>query len=165
MMSEKIEFKKSFLGVNKKTVLEYLGDVSKDIDNKLLQKDTEITNLKNTVNELELKIADRERKLKTYEDAKKQISNAIIKAEETARMTIMEAQNKASALLADAEKKINETMTYIEDEKNKKTREIESELSSQKELLGDYKKEVTLFKNKIKEILIKFSDDIEKAAD
>ena len=129
---------KGLFGLKRADVENYIADLRKDYEAELRRQNQELLNMK-TEN---AKLNDRLNKYlsdkKEIEEAKKNISDVLFKAEQQAKQIVEDAKNKA-----------------IEERQ-----EIDAQIEAEKEKLIDAKIELAMLKDKAKDIMTKFTDDI-----
>lgn len=129
---------KGLFGLKRADVENYIADLRKDYEAELRIQNQELLNMK-TEN---AKLNDRLNKYlsdkKEIEEAKKNISDVLFKAEQQAKQIVEDAKNKA-----------------IEERQ-----EIDAQIEAEKEKLIDAKIELAMLKDKAKDIMTKFTDDI-----
>ena len=129
---------KGLVGLKRADVENYIADLRKDYEAELRRQNQELLNMK-TEN---AKLNDRLNKYlsdkKEIEEAKKNISDVLFKAEQQAKQIVEDAKNKA-----------------IEERQ-----EIDAQIEAEKEKLIDAKIELAMLKDKAKDIMTKFTDDI-----
>ncbi|KNY26999.1 membrane protein [Pseudobacteroides cellulosolvens] len=138
-MSGEKRFGSSFMGgFAKSDVNAYIERMLKEFDDRLKQKDNEISMLKNQNRELRIKYEDLERRMSQVNEDRVKIADAIIIANE-----------KAEAILEDARKEALE-------EKKK----LEQTIESEKEKLVDVRRELKSLKSEVIQRLKKFEQQI-----
>ena len=157
-MSDSIKLKKSLFGFGKHSVLQYINSVSKNVDDKLFLKDNEIKKLKNTIEELNLKITSLNQTINDFEEEKKKISDLYIHAEETSANIVKDAEANAAKLLDEANEKIRIEKEKFALERENKLTELSNELEAKKAVISGYKAEIRSLKEKIKITLTSFDD-------
>ena len=129
---------KGLFGLKRADVENYIADLRKDYEAELRRQNQELLNMK-TEN---AKLNDRLNKYlsdkKEIEEAKKNISDVLFKAEQQAKQIVEDAKNKA-----------------IEERQ-----EIDAQIEAEKEKVIDAKIELAMLKDKAKDIMTKFTDDI-----
>ena len=129
---------KGLFGLKRADVENYIADLRKDYEAELRRQNQELLNMK-TEN---AKLNDRLNKYlsdkKEIEEAKKNISDVLFKAEQQAKQIVEDAKNKA-----------------IEERQ-----EIDAQIEAEKEKLIDAKIELAMLKDKAKEVMSKFADDL-----
>ncbi len=143
-MSGEKRFGSSFMGgFAKSDVNAYIERMLKEFDDRLKQKDNEISMLKNQNRELRIKYEDLERRMSQVNEDRVKIADAIIIANE-----------KAEAILEDARKEALE-------EKKK----LEQTIESEKEKLVDIRRELKSLKSEVIQRLKKFEQQITEVID
>ena len=149
-MSEQIKFKRTLLGIKKKSVMSYINSVSKSLEDKLFKKDTEISSLKKEIEKLTENNEKLEKIIAGFEAEKEKISEAIMKADESAKKIVSEAEEKSKEILINLER-----------EKDKINSEFESRITAKKAELSSYKSEINYLREKVKLTLNKFDEILE----
>lgn len=143
-MSGEKRFGSSFMGgFAKSDVNAYIERMLKEFDDRLKQKDNEISMLKNQNRELRIKYEDLERRMSQVNEDRVKIADAIIIANE-----------KAETILEDARKEALE-------EKKK----LEQTIESEKEKLVDVRRELKSLKSEVIQRLKKFEQQITEVID
>lgn len=131
-------FSKGIFGLNKKDVENYITSIKKDYEEELLEQTKQLQEMK-AENE---KLNDRLNKLlnekREVEMAKQNISDVLVKAELQAKQILDDAREKA----------------------DKERHELELSIEAEKEKLIDTRIELAMLKDKAKELMLKFSEDI-----
>ena len=131
-------FSKGIFGLNKKDVENYITTIKKDYEEELLEQTKQLQEMK-AENE---KLNDRLNKLlnekREVEIAKQNISDVLVKAELQAKQILDDAREKA----------------------DKERHELELSIEAEKEKLIDTRIELAMLKDKAKELMLKFSEDI-----
>lgn len=131
-------FSKGLFGLNKKDVETYISELKKGYEEELTKQNDALK----TVKEENLKLNERLNEFlnerKEMEVAKQNISDVLFKAEQQAKQIIDDARTKA----------------------DEERQELDVLLEQEKEKLIDTKLELAMLKEKAKEIMMKFSDDI-----
>ncbi len=129
---------KGLFGLKRNDVENYIADLKRDYEAELKRQNQELLNMKSEnakLNErLNSFLADR----REIEDAKKNISDVLFKAEQQAKQILEDAKAKA-----------------IEERQ-----EIDAQIEAEKEKLIDAKIELAMLKDKAKDVMAKFTDDI-----
>lgn len=131
-------FSKGFFGLNKKDVEAYIADLKKNYEDELSKQNEALRSMK----EENLKLNERLNQFlndkREMELAKQNISDVLFKAEQQAKQIVDDAKTKA----------------------DEERQELDVLLEQEKEKLIDAKLELAMLKDKAKEIMMKFSDDI-----
>ena len=131
-------FSKGFFGLNKKDVEAYIADLKKNYEDELSKQNEALRSMK----EENLKLNERLNQFlndkREMELAKQNISDVLFKAEQQAKQIVDDAKTKA----------------------DEERQELDILLEQEKEKLIDAKLELAMLKDKAKEIMMKFSDDI-----
>lgn len=128
-----VKFNESFFGYKKSDVLQYIESISERIKKDRAQKEEELGELKDKIEELNTEIAQMRKTIDAFELEKAHISTAIVKAEYQAQKIIEEAVCEAN------------------DRKNK----LSEELKQQKE-------EVILMRSSIMAAMEKYQTELDK---
>lgn len=139
MAGEK-RFGTAMFGFKQPDVNSYIEKILREFDDKLKEKDGEITALKNQCRELRIKYEDIARKSEQIGDDRVKIADVLIKAQEKAELIISEAQTQAI------------------DERKKLSYMTEKE----KERLVDIKEEIKALKQEVTKTLKKYELDLNK---
>lgn len=129
---------KGLFGLNKKEVENYISDMKKDYEDELKKQNQELLAMKTENSKLNDRINQLLSDRKEIEEAKKNISNVLFKAEQQAKQIVEDAKSKAM----------------------EERQEIDAQIETEKEKLIDAKIELAMLKDKAKEIMLKFTDDI-----
>lgn len=129
---------KGFFGLNRKDVENYIADMKKDYEEELKRQNQELLTMKNENSKLNDRINQLLNDRKEIEEAKKNISDVLFKAEQQAKQIVEDAKSKA-----------------IEERQ-----EIDVQIEAEKEKLIDAKIELAMLKDKAKEVMSKFADDL-----
>ena len=131
---------KGIFGLNKKDVEDYVAGIKEDYEKELREQSKKMQELKNENARLNEKIDSLLNEKKSVEQSKANISDVLIRAEEQAKQIIEDAKKQAT----------------------KERQDVEILIEEQKEKLIDAKIELAMLKDKAKEVIQKFSDDISK---
>lgn len=131
---------KGLFGLNKKEVEAYVNGIKEDYERELLEQTKQLQEMKAENAKLNDRINTLLNERKEVEATKQNISDVLLKAELQAKKIIEDAK-------VDAEKEKTEIETMIE---------------QQKEKLIDAKIELAMLKDKAKEVMVKFTDEISK---
>lgn len=129
---------KGLFGLNRRDVENYIADLKKDYEEELRKQNQELLAMKAEnvkLNERLNQLLSNQREL---DDAKRNISDVLFKAEQQAKQIVEDAKAKA-----------------IEERQ-----EIDTLIESEKEKLIDAKIELAMLKDKAKDLITKFTDDI-----
>lgn len=129
---------KGFFGLNRKDVENYIADMKKNYEEELKRQNQELLAMKNENSKLNDRINQLLNDRKEIEEAKKNISDVLFKAEQQAKQIVEDAKSKA-----------------IEERQ-----EIDVQIEAEKEKLIDAKIELAMLKDKAKEVMSKFADDL-----
>lgn len=129
---------KGLFGLKRVDVENYIADLKKDYEAELRRQNQELLNMKTENAKLNDRLNKYMSDKKEIEEAKKNISDVLFKAEQQAKQIIEDAKNKA-----------------IEERQ-----EIDAQIEAEKEKLIDAKIELAMLKDKAKDIMTKFTDDI-----
>lgn len=147
-MSGEKRFGTSLFGFKKADVNSYIEKILKEFDDKLKEKDDEISDLKRQCKENFTKYEDSMKKVQIIEEEKNKIADALIKAQEKAELIIDEAKNTA----LEEKKKLDD---MIEEEKEKLV-DIKEELKVLKsEVVSTLKKYEVQLNNLVEEKFVK----------
>lgn len=133
-MSGEKRFGSSFMGFNKSDVNNYIEKILKEFDDRLKDKDEEISTLKNQNREIKIKYDDLSNKADQINEDRTKIAEVLIKAQEKADKIIEDARQEALE-----EKKKLDQMIELEREK-----------------LVDSKEELRVLKSEVTTTLKKF---------
>lgn len=129
---------KGLFGLNRKDVENYIADMKKDYENELKKQNQELLSMKNENAKLNERINQLLSEKREIDEAKKNISDVLFKAEQQAKQIVEDAKSKA-----------------IEERQ-----EIDTLIEAEKEKLIDAKIELAMLKDKAKDIMAKFTEDI-----
>ena len=129
---------KGLFGLNRKDVENYIGDVKKDYEDELRKQNQELLAMKSENAKLNERLNQLLSSQRELDDAKRNISDVLFKAEQQAKQIVEDAKAKA-----------------IEERQ-----EIDTLIESEKEKLIDAKIELAMLKDKAKDLISKFTDDI-----
>lgn len=129
---------KGLFGLNKKDVEAYVASIKQDYESELKKQNTELLAMKAENAKLNERINQLLSDKRAVDDAKANISEVLIKAEQQAKAIIEDAKNKA-----------------IEERQ-----EIDVLIEAEKEKLIDTKIELAMLKDKAKDLINKFTDDL-----
>jgi len=131
---------KGLFGLNKKEVETYIASIKSDYEKELLEQSKKMQELKNDNIKLNEKLNNLMKEKENVEASKANISDVLIRAEEQAKQIIEDARKQAE----------------------KEREEVEGLIEEQKEKLIDAKIELAMLKDKAKEVISKFTDDLSK---
>lgn len=131
-------FSKGIFGLNKKDVETYIASIKKDYEEELLEQTKQLQEMKAENEKLNERLNKLLNEKKEVEMAKQNISDVLVRAELQAKQIIDSAREEA----------------------NKEKHELDLSIELQKEKLIDARLELAMLKDKAKELMIKFSDDI-----
>ena len=129
---------KGLFGLKKVDVENYIAELKSDYEAELKRQNQELLNMKNENAKLNERLNQFLSDRKEIEDAKKNISDVLFKAEQQAKQIIEDAKAKA-----------------IEERQ-----EIDAQIEEEKEKLIDAKIELAMLKDKAKDLMAKFTEDI-----
>lgn len=129
---------KGLFGLNRKEVENYVMTIKKDYEQELKKQNTELLSMKAENAKLNERLNELLNDKKSIEEAKANISEVLIKAEMQAKAIIEDAKNKA-----------------IEERQ-----EIDLLIEAEKEKLIDTKIELAMLKDKAKDLINKFTEDL-----
>lgn len=129
---------KGFFGLNRKEVEAYIADLKKDYEDELRKQNQELLAMKSENSKLNERLNQLLNDKKEIEEAKRNISDVLFKAEQQAKQIVEDSKAKA-----------------IEERQ-----EINTLIETEKEKLIDAKIELAMLKDKAKDLITKFTDDI-----
>ena len=129
---------KGLFGLKRADVENYIADLKKDYEAELRRQNQELLSMKNENAKLNERLNEFLNDRKEIEEAKKNISDVLFKAEQQAKQIVEDAKSKA-----------------IEERQ-----EIDAQIEAEKEKLIDAKIELAMLKDKAKDIMTKFPADI-----
>ncbi len=129
---------KGFFGLNRKEVEAYIADLKKDYEDELRKQNQELLAMKSENSKLNERLNQLLNDKKEIEEAKRNISDVLFKAEQQAKQIVEDSKAKA-----------------IEERQ-----EINTLIEAEKEKLIDAKIELAMLKDKAKDLITKFTDDI-----
>lgn len=129
---------KGLFGLKRTDVENYIADLKKDYEAELRRQNQELLSMKNENAKLNERLNEFLNDRREIEEAKKNISDVLFKAEQQAKQIVEDAKSKA-----------------IEERQ-----EIDAQIEAEKEKLIDAKIELAMLKDKAKDIMTKFTDDI-----
>ncbi len=129
---------KGLFGLKRTDVENYIAELKSDYEADLKRQNQELLNMKSENAKLNEKLNQYLADRKEIEEAKKNISDVLFKAEQQAKQILEDAKAKA-----------------IEERQ-----EIDVQIEAEKEKLIDAKIELAMLKDKAKDLMAKFSDDI-----
>ncbi|MBQ6860160.1 MAG: hypothetical protein IJO08_00765 [Clostridia bacterium] len=131
---------KGLFGLNRKDVENYIADMKKDYENELRRQNQELLAMKTENSKLNDRLNELLSKQREIEEAKRNISDVLFKAEQQAKQIVEDAKTKAL----------------------EERQEIDALIETEKEKLIDAKIELAMLKDKAKDLMAKFTDDITK---
>lgn len=131
---------KGLFGLNRRDVENYIADMKKDYEEELRKQNQELLAMKSENSKLNERLNQLLSDKKELEEAKRNISDVLFKAEQQAKQIVEDAKVKA-----------------IEERQ-----EIDTLIEAEKEKLIDAKIELAMLKDKAKDLIAKFTDDITK---
>ena len=129
---------KGLFGLKRTDVENYIADLKKDYEAELRRQNQELLNMKNENAKLNERLNEYLNDRKEIEEAKKNISDVLFKAELQAKQIIEDAKTKAM----------------------EERQEIDAQIEAEKEKLIDAKIELAMLKDKAKDVMAKFTEDI-----
>ena len=129
---------KGLFGLNRKDVELYIAGIKSDYEAELKKQNTELLAMKAENAKLNERLNEMLNNKKSIEEAKANISEVLIKAEQQAKAIIEDAKNQA-----------------IEERQ-----EIDTMIETEKEKLIDAKIELAMLKDKAKDLMTKFTEDL-----
>ena len=129
---------KGLFGLNRKDVELYIAGIKSDYEAELKKQNTELLAMKAENAKLNERLNEMVNNKKSIEEAKANISEVLIKAEQQAKAIIEDAKNQA-----------------IEERQ-----EIDTMIETEKEKLIDAKIELAMLKDKAKDLITKFTEDL-----
>ena len=129
---------KGLFGLKRTDVENYIADLKKDYEAELRRQNQELLTMKTENAKLNERLNEYLNDRREIEEAKKNISDVLFKAELQAKQIIEDAKNKA-----------------IEERQ-----EIDAQIEAEKEKLIDAKIELAMLKDKAKDVMAKFTEDI-----
>ena len=129
---------KGLFGLNRKDVELYIAGIKSDYEAELKKQNTELLAMKAENAKLNERLNEMLNNKKSIEEAKANISEVLIKAEQQAKAIIEDARNQA-----------------IEERQ-----EIDTMIETEKEKLIDAKIELAMLKDKAKDLITKFTEDL-----
>ncbi|MBR3887991.1 MAG: hypothetical protein IKJ32_02705 [Clostridia bacterium] len=131
---------KGLFGLNRKDVENYIADMKKDYENELRRQNQELLSMKSENAKLNDRLNELLNQKREIEEAKRNISDVLFKAEQQAKQIVEDAKTKAM----------------------EERQEIDALIETEKEKLIDAKIELAMLKDKAKDLIAKFTDDITK---
>lgn len=129
---------KGFFGLNRKEVENYIADMKKDYEEELRKQNQELLAMKSENSKLNERLNQLLSDKKELEEAKRNISDVLFKAEQQAKQIVEDAKVQAM----------------------EERQEIDTLIEAEKEKLIDAKIELAMLKDKAKDLIAKFTDDI-----
>lgn len=134
---------KGLFGLNRKEVELYIADIKHSYEEELKRQNTELLAMKAENAKLNERLNEMLNNKRSIDEAKANISEVLIKAEQQAKSIIDDARNKAL----------------------EERQEIDAQIESEKEKLIDTKIELAMLKDKAKDLINKFTDDLTSLSD
>ena len=131
---------KGLFGLNRKEVESYIAGIKTDYENELSEQNAKLQEMKNENIKLTEKLNNLMKEKSDIEASKANISDVLLKAQEQAKQIIEDARNQSM----------------------KEKQEMDTLIEEQREKLIDAKIELAMLKDKAKEIITKFADDLQK---
>ena len=125
-------------GLNRRDVENYIADLKKDYEEELRRQNQELLAMKTENSELNERLNQLLSNQRELDEAKRNISDVLFKAEQQAKQIVEDAKTKA-----------------IEERQ-----EIDTLIEAEKEKLIDAKIELAMLKDKARDLISKFTDDI-----
>lgn len=141
-------FKIAMFGYKKKTVNEYIEELSNKTQKAL-------DDAEDKIEELEKKTEHLEESLEKYKNDAASVSNAIITAEKKAEEIVAQAKEKAESYLADAERENAEKKAELENQ----TKEAQLKLKQLNEEIRQLKTNIVISANKYTKELDRLMED------
>ena len=127
-----------FFGLNRRDVENYIADLKKDYEEELRRQNQELLAMKTENSKLNERLNQLLSNQRELDEAKRNISDVLFKAEQQAKQIVEDAKTKA-----------------IEERQ-----EIDTLIEAEKEKLIDAKIELAMLKDKARDLISKFTDDI-----
>ncbi|MBQ9280442.1 MAG: hypothetical protein IJ215_05335 [Clostridia bacterium] len=131
---------KGLFGLNRKDVENYIADMRKDYEEELKRQNQELLTMKSENAKLNERLNELLSDKREIEEAKRNISDVLFKAEQQAKKIVEDAKTQAM----------------------EERQEIDTQIEAEKEKLIDAKIELAMLKDKAKDLIAKFTDDITK---
>ena len=131
---------KGLFGLNKKEVESYIASIKDDYEKELMEQTKQLQEMKNENIKLNEKVQILLKAKKELDASKANISDVLLKAEQQAKQIIEDARKQSE----------------------KEKQDIDVLIEEQREKLIDAKIELAMLKDKAKELITKFSDDLTK---
>ena len=125
-------------GLNRRDVENYIADLKKDYEEELRRQNQELLAMKTENSKLNERLSQLLSNQRELDEAKRNISDVLFKAEQQAKQIVEDAKAKA-----------------IEERQ-----EIDVLIEAEKEKLIDAKIELAMLKDKARDLISKFTDDI-----
>lgn len=125
-------------GLNRRDVENYIADLKKDYEEELRRQNQELLAMKTENSKLNERLNQLLSNQRELDEAKRNISDVLFKAEQQAKQIVEDAKTKA-----------------IEERQ-----EIDTLIEAEKEKLIDAKIELAMLKDKARDLISKFTDDI-----
>ena len=135
------KFGTSLFGFNKSDVNAYIEKIIHEFDQRLKEKDDEISNLKLQIREMKARFETAANESETLAREKERIASALITAQEKAEAMLEEAKSKA------------------EQEKIR----LDAALEAEREKIIDIKHDIKMMKSQVVEALARYQDSLNEA--
>ena len=129
---------KGLFGLNRREVENYIQGIKNDYESELKRQNAELLAMKSENARLNERLNELLNNKKAIDEARTSISDVLIRAEQQAKTIIDDAKNKA-----------------IEEKQ-----ELDMQLEAEKEKLIDAKIELAMLKDKAKDLITKFTEDL-----
>ena len=129
---------KGLFGLNRKDVELYIAEIRSDYEAELKKQNTELLAMKAENAKLNERLNEMLNDKRSIDEAKASISEVLIRAEQQAKTIIEDAKTKAL----------------------EERQEIDTLIEAEKEKLIDTKIELAMLKDKAKDLIAKFTDDL-----
>ena len=129
---------KGLFGLNKKEVENYIASIKRDYEKELSEFSKQLQEMKNENSKLTDKVNALMKEKKEMEATKANISDALIKAELQAKQIVEDARKQSE----------------------KEKEDVDALIEEQREKLIDAKIELAMLKDKAKDLINKFTDDL-----
>ncbi len=139
-MSGEKKFGSSPFGFNKSDVNAYIEKMMREFDQRLKEKDDEISNLKMQI-----------REMKTHYESASQESSQLLREKELIATALIQAQEKADAMMKEAREQAAEEKLRLD-----------QELENEREQIIDIKRDIKDIKEHILQMLEKFKSEVEQ---
>ena len=125
-------------GLNRRDVENYIADLKKDYEDELRRQNQELLAMKTENSKLNERLNQLLSNQRELDEAKRNISDVLFKAEQQAKQIVEDAKTKAM----------------------EERQEINTLIETEKEKLIDAKIELAMLKDKARDLISKFTDDI-----